>query len=132
MCTVAKSKKKKKKFFIRPVNKIIKSLSHLSSLSVTLSVTLSFLSQSLSHLISQNSLKQTSLLPSIASRHRSAHLTPLIASHRLASHLTPPIASFHLISRCRSLAHQVAGLKLIEAADLKPMELVDIVLVCDW
>ena len=167
MCTVAESKKKKKNFFIRPVNKIIKSLSHLSSLSVTLSVTLSFLSQSLSHLISQNSLRQTSLPPPHASRHWLPHVADcLISSHlilshatsrltRLASHLisfhaadrlTPPrvsshlisshsanrLISSHLISRRWSLAHQAAGLKLIEATGLKPMELTDVVLVCDW
>ena len=97
--------KKKKEFFIRPVNKIIKSLSHLSSLSVTLSVTLSFLSQSLSHLISQNSLRQTSLPPPHASRHWLPHAADcLISSHLISRHLTPhaPRVSSHLISRCRS------------------------------
>ena len=99
----------KKKKFIQPVNKIIKSL---SSLSVTLS-------------------------SKLLSCHRLPH-----AADRLTPHHTPPIASSHLISRRRSLAHQAANLKLIEAAGLKPMELANpfllptqlanVVLVCDW
>ena len=134
---IYESKKKKKKF-IRLVNKIIKSL---SSLSVTLS-SLS-LSPSLSHLISQNSLKQISLPPPIVSHrrlpHASSHLTPPHASHLISSHLMLPIACS---SSRRSEAHQAAVLKLIEAASLKPMELADpvllptqlanVVLVCDW
>ena len=90
-------------FFIQLVNKIIKSLSHLS-------VTLASLSQ--------------------------ANFSS--ASDRLMS----PITSSHLISCRRSLAHQAANLKLIEAAGLKPMELADpfllptqlanVVLVCEW
>ena len=93
MCTVVESKKKKE-FFIRPVNKIIKSLPLIS-------ITLSSLSQSLSHLIS--SLK--TLSSKLLFRRRSPHLISSHASRRLAS---------HLISRRRLLAHQTAGLKLIK------------------
>ena len=73
MCTVADSKKKKNEFFIRPVNKIIKILAHLSSLSVSLSVTLSS-PQSLSHLSLSSKLLFHRRLPHVASR-----LTPPIA-----------------------------------------------------
>ena len=79
MCTIADSKKKKNEFFIRPVNKIIKILAHLSSFSVSLSVTLSspqsfFFAEYLpSHSLISLSLKQTSLPLPIASR-----LTPPI------------------------------------------------------
>ena len=79
MCIVADSKKKNE-FFIRPVNKIIKILAHLSSFSVSLSVTLSspqsfFLLNISPVTLSSLSLKQTSLPPPIASRRLTPHAT---------------------------------------------------------
>ena len=131
MCTVADSKKKKE-FFIQPVNKIIRILSHLSSFSVSLSVTLSspqslFLLNIFPITLSSLSLKQTSLPPPIASRRLTPHAADRLlieaAGLKLIEARRSPHATGRLISRRRSLAHQAAG--------LKPMELADVLLVCD-
>ena len=111
MCTVAESKKKKK-FFIRPVNKIIKSLSHLShspshfSLSHSLISSLkTLLGKLLFHHLTPHAT-DCHTLPIVSSHLISSYLTPphasrasrLISSRLISSHLTPPIASSHLIS----------------------------------
>ena len=90
-------KQKKKKKFIRPVNKIIKSLSHLSFL-ISLSLSLISLSQSLSQANFSHAASH------LISRHRSPYLiSSYAADHLISSHLTPPIACS---SSCQSETHR--------------------------